>query len=466
VTGDAKHRQLHDADRQAGGAPEATTAAAADAVDGEVVEAIDALVDGDRELVPGSARAALRHPTFRRFFVGAFLSNIGTWGQNVVLGALAYDLTESSTFVGVLVFAQLGPMLLLSMVGGALVDIVDRRKLIGGVAFLQLILSFVLALVAAPDDPSLALLVGVVFAIGVCQAIFVPAYSAILPQLVGPKDLPGAISLNSVQMNASRVVGPVIGAFLDSSLGASAVFAANGLSYLFIIAAVLAVRLPPPAPRDGRERGMRQFTAGLALARRDTVVRRCLVSIATFSLVSLVFVGQFPVVAERNLGIDERSAAYGWLYACFGVGGVTGALAVGTVLSKIRRERMVSPALVAFSVMLAAFALVRSPALGYPLIFLVGLTYFTFLTALSTVLQERVTNRERGRVTALWIMGFGGTVPVGNLLAGPIIEATSVTAVLLAGAVSAFGLAFYTRYTRLDAPARLDSRAELEPKAA
>ena len=209
-----------------------------------------------------------------------------------------------------------------------------------------------------------------------------------------------------------------------------------------------------------------QLTAGLALARRDTVVRRCLVSIATFSLVSLVFVGQFPVVAERNLGIDERSAAYGWLYACFGIGGVSGALAVGSVLSKIRRERMVSPALVAYSVMLGTFALVRSPALGYPLIFLVGLTYFTFLTALSTVLQERVTNRERGRITALWIMGFGGTVPVGNLLAGPIIEATTVTAVLLAGAVSAFGLAFYTRYTRLDAPARLDSRAELDPKAA
>jgi MFS family permease len=424
-----------------------------DALAGRVAEATDALVDGDRELAAGSARAALRHRTFRRLYIGAFLSNIGTWMQNVVLGALAYDLTESSTFVGVLVFAQLGPMLLLSMVGGALVDIVDRRKLIGGIAALQLVLAFVLAIVAAPDNPNLAVLVTVVFAIGVCQAIFAPAYSAILPQLVGPEDLAGAISLNSVQMNASRVIGPIIGALLDSVVGASAVFAGNGLSYLFIIAAVMTVRLPPPAPRAAGDRGLRQFTAGLTIARRDPVVRRCLVSIMTFSLVSLVFVGQFPVVAERNLGIDERSSAYGWLYACFGVGGVVGALSVGTVLSRVRRERLVQPALVAFAVVLTAYALARAPAPGYPLIFLVGLTYFLFLTSLSTVLQERVTNRERGRITALWMMGFGGTVPVGSLIAGPIIEATSATTVLLAGAVTALALAFYARFD--DLPARV-----------
>ncbi len=437
-------------------------AVADDALAGEVAEATDALVDGNRELVPGSARAALRHPTFRRLYIGAFLSNIGTWMQNVVLGALAYDLTESSTFVGVLVFAQLGPMLLLSMVGGALVDIVDRRKLIGGVAALQLVLAFVLAFVAAPDDASLALLVAIVFAIGVCQAIFAPAYSAILPQLVGREDVAGAISLNSVQMNASRVIGPVIGAFLDSAVGAPAVFAGNGLSYLFVITAVLSVRLPPPAPRSSRDRGLRQFTAGLTIARHDPIVRRCLVSITTFSLVSLVFVGQFPVIAERNLGIDERSAAYGWLYASFGIGGVAGALSVGTVLSRVRPERLVPPALVAFAAALTVFALMREPAPGYPLIFLVGLTYFTFLTALSTILQERVTNRERGRITALWMMGFGGTVPVGSLIAGPIIDATSATTVLLAGAVSALGLARYARFDDLP-PARV---AEPDVKAA
>ena len=184
--------------------------------DAAVEELEDALVDGDRTFAPGSARAALRYPVFRRIFAGAFLSNIGTWMQNVVLGALAYDLTESPTFVGVILFAQLGPLLLFSMVGGALADTVDRRRLLICVALTQLVLSFVLAAVAAPDRPDQVVLVGVVFAIGVAQALFNPTYSAMLPQLVGRDDLPGAIALHSAQMNGSRVIGPVIGALLDS----------------------------------------------------------------------------------------------------------------------------------------------------------------------------------------------------------------------------------------------------------
>jgi MFS family permease len=420
-----------------------------DAVDAADAAAAEALVDGDRPLVPGSARAALRHPTFRRFFYGGFLSNIGTWMQNVVLGALAYDLTESSTFVGVLVFAQLGPMLLLSLVGGALVDTVDRRKLIGGIGAAQMVLSFGLAAVVVPDEPNLGLLVGLVVALGVCQALFAPAYGGLLPQLVPREDLPGAISLNAVQMNGARVVGPVIGAFVDSAFGAPAVFAANGVSYLFIIGTVLLVPLPAPKVREGAERGLRQVVAGLAQARDDLVIRRGLITLASFSLLSLAFIGQFPVAAERNLGIDERSTAYGGLYACFGIGAVAGALAVGTVLGRVPRARLVRLALPAYAVTLAAFSLVRAPGPAYPLIMLVGVAYMTFITSLSTVVQEQVGDESRGRVTALWFMAFGGVVPFGNLIAGPVIEATSVTTVLLFGAAWALLL---TNYARLGPP--------------
>ena len=411
----------------------------------QVEEIEDAIVDGDRAFAPGSARAALRHRTFRRVFYGSFLSNIGTWMQNVVLGALAYDLTESPTFVGIVLFAQLGPLLLLSVVGGALADTVDRRRLLVTVAASQLALSFVLAAVAAPDEPDKALLVAVVFAIGIGQALFNPAYSAILPQLVDRRDLPGAIALHSAQMNGSRVIGPVIGAGLDSAIGASSVFAFNGLTYLFVIASLLSVRLPAPAVSPTAHRGLRRLGAGFAVARHDRVVRRCLVTIVTFSLVSLTFVGQFPVVAERNLGIDERSGAYGVLYACLGVGAVIGALSLGTVFSQRSKERIVHVALVAYAVALAVFALVRAPALAYVVVLLVGLAYFAFITSLSTVLQQGLADHERGGVMALWIMGFGGTVPIGNLIAGPVIEATSMTAVMLAGAACAFALTFYAR---------------------
>ena len=418
-----------------------------------VEEIEDALVDGDRTFAPGSARAALRYPVFRRVFAGAFLSNIGTWMQNVVLGALAYDLTESPTFVGIILFAQLGPLLLLSIVGGALADTVDRKKLLVTVALSQLALSFVLAAVAAPERPNQVALVVVVFAIGVGQALFNPAYSAMLPQLVGRADLPGAIALHSAQMNGSRVVGPVIGALLDSWIGASAVFAVNGLTYLFVVGSLLSVHLPAPAVYASAARGLRRLGAGFAVARRDVVVRRCLVTIVTFSLVSLTFVGQFPVVAERNLGIDERSAAYGALYACLGVGAVVGALSIGTVFSQRSKERIVQASLLAYAVALTAFALVRMPALAYPVVMAVGITYFAFITSLSTVLQQNLDDHERGGVTALWIMGFGGTVPIGNLLAGPVIEWTSMTAVMLVGAACALALVPYARLTRAASPA-------------
>jgi MFS family permease len=425
-----------------------------------VEEIEDALVEGDRALAPGSARAALRHATFRRVFYGSFLSNIGTWMQNVVLGALAYDLTDSPTFVGVVLFAQLGPLLLLSVVGGALADAVDRRRLLISVAATQLALSFVLAAVAAPDRPSEIALVAVVFAIGIGQALFNPAYSAMLPQLVDRRDLPGAIALHSAQMNGSRVVGPVIGALLDSAFGASTVFAVNGVSYLFVIASLVSVRLPAPVIHADGPRGLRRLGAGFAVARRDRLVRRCLVTIATFSLVSLTFVGQLPVVAERNLGIDERSSAYGALYACLGVGAVLGALSIGTVFASSSKERIVRVALVAYAAALAAFALVGVPALAYPVVLVVGLAYFAFITSLSTVLQSGLADHERGGVMALWIMGFGGTVPIGNLIAGPIIEATSITTVMLVGAACALALSSYARLESTPAadPATVDAR--------
>ncbi len=412
-------------------------------VDPSVEDAIDALEEGDRTIRAGTARAALQHTVFRRVFIGAFLSNIGSWMQNVVLGALAYDVFESPTFLGVLLFAQLGPLLLFSLVGGLLADAFDRRRLLVTVSVVQGLLSVGLALAARAQEPSQVALVGIVFLIGVGQSIFGPTYSALLPSLVGRRDLAGAISLNSAQMNGSRVVGPIIGAYLFVEFSAPWVFVVNALSYLLVIWSLLSVRLPDPAPDTSGLQGVRRLLAGFQVARRDRVVARCLVLIFTFSLLSLPFIGQMPTLADRNLGIDAESTEYGILYACFGVGALLGALSIGTVLAARRLERVVRIGLLCFAAFLAGFAVLRSPGPAYPAILLVGLAYFGVITSLSTVLQQRLDDSNRGRVMALWIMGFGGTVPIGNLIAGPLIEATSVTAVVLAGAVIAVGLAAY-----------------------
>jgi len=403
-----------------------------------VEDAQDALVDGDRAFQAGGARAALAHRTFRTMFTGAFLSNIGSWMQNVVLAALAYELTGSSSFVGLIIFAQLGPLLLLSMIGGLLADLFDRRKLLAAVAIEQMAFSLVLAWLARDGDPSRTGMVAAVFAIGVGQAVFGPTYSALLPALVGKQDLAGAISLNSAQMNGSRVIGPAIGGLAYAQFGPAWVFLANAVTYLFILGALRLVELPraEPPEADG-PRGFRRLAAGFGIARRNPVVSRCLTTIALFSFFCLPFIGQMPVVAADNLAIQPRSTAYGLLYACFGLGAVIGALSVGTILAGRRLDRLARVGLLGFAAALAVFSVLRSALPGYPVILLVGMMYFLTVTSLSTVLQSALEDHQRGRVMALWIMGFGGTVPLGNLIAGPVIEVTSVTTVLLAGALLA-----------------------------
>lgn len=392
----------------------------------------------------GTALAALRQEVFRRVYVGAFLSNIGSWMQNVVLGALAYDLTGSSTFVSIVVFAQLGPMLFFSIVGGMLADTFDRRRLLVVVSATQATLALVLAAITRDADPSQVAIVGVVFLIGMGQSVFGPTYSAVLPDLVGPGNLGGAISLNSAQMNGSRVIGPAIGGLLFAQYGAPWVFVLNAATYLFVIGALLSVALPDVEDDGaGEDSRLARLALGFRIARARVPVGRALMAMVLFSFLCLPFVGQMPVLAERNLGIDVRSTAYGWLYACFGLGAMLGALSVGTIFANVAKEFLVRSGFVAFGIALGVFAWLRDPLPAFAMIVVVGFFYFGSVTALSTVLQMHLAGNERGRVLALWGMAFGGTVPIGNLVAGPLIEATSVTAVVFPGAIIAVALAWW-----------------------
>ena len=411
-----------------------------------IEEIEDAVVDGDSPVAArtGTARAALGHRTFRIVFLGAFASNIGTWMQNVVLGAYAYDLTHSSTFVGVIIFAQLGPTLVLPMVGGLLADKVNRKRFLILLSLEQLVFSVGVALVVHSPHPSHVLLVVMVLLVGCGSAMFGPAYSAILPGLVGKEDLPGAISLNSAQMNASRVIGPVIGGVLYSAIGPAWVFAGNAVTYLFVVAALMMVTLPAVPQMARHASRWRELTAGVTVARHDKVIGRCLVTVFVFSLLALAFIGQMPVVAAHNLGIDlSKSADYGILYACFGAGALTGAISIGTVFAQTSKPLLVRVCLVGYAVSLCAFALQRSPVPADVNVAVTGAFYFAFITALNTTLQARLHENVRGRVMALWMMGFGGTVGIGNLLIGPIVEAVGITNVLLFGSFVALALAWY-----------------------
>ena len=169
----------------------------------------DALVDADRAYVIGTAADVLRDRTFSTIFFGAFASNIGSWMQNAVLMGYAFTLTKSATFVGIIVACQLAPLLFLAIIGGWISDRVDRRALLIVVSLEQMVFSLGLAAITRSSDPSHAGIVLMVLAIGLGQAIYAPAYSALLPEPGrSSRTSPAAISLNSAQMNASRVDRP------------------------------------------------------------------------------------------------------------------------------------------------------------------------------------------------------------------------------------------------------------------
>ncbi|MCU0310251.1 MAG: MFS transporter [Acidimicrobiales bacterium] len=407
-----------------------------------VEDAEEALEEGDRPIA-GPLRSALANPRFRIVFTGSVLSNVGTWMQNVVLAAFAYELTGSAGFVGLIGFATLGPLLMFSLVGGALADTFDRRKVIVVMAVEQMVFSVVLAVIAAQSAPSEVALLLAAFAIGTGNALQAPTFASLLPNLVPRRDISGAVSLNSANMNLSRIVGPALGGALYATVGASWVFVANAATYVFIVLAVSRITVPPVARSADDPVGVARLLGGFRVVRRDPVIRRAVGTIALFSFFSLTFLTQMPVLAADNFDINPKSTAYGILYAVFGVGALAGALSIGTVFADRSLERVLRVSLAGFAVLLAAYGLVRGPALAYPIGVLLGFCYFAAITSLSTVLQQRLDDRVRGRVLAVWMMAFGGTVPVGGLVGGWLVEQTDVTVMVLIGAAMATFLVWY-----------------------
>jgi MFS family permease len=382
-------------------------------------------------------------------WIGSFGSNIGTWMQTVVMGSYVYKLMKPtghpSTYTGLMIFAQLVPLMALAMIGGVIADKVDRRKWLIVLQCEQGLVSLGLAFAVAGDRrPPFWLLFAGVALIGVGNAFNAPTWSSVFPMLVGREDMPGALALNSVMINGTRVVGPAIAAVLYPILHSAAwIFAINAVTYLFVIFALIIVRLPATVAKDVDMPMWDRFMAGIRAARRIPIVGKSLITIFVFSLFSLPFIALFPSLAEGFLRIDSKSSAYGWFYATFGFGAMLGSLSVATVFTGVSRRRIVRRGLAGFAVLAFIFGLLRDPAPAYPVIFFLGAFYFSTTTALVTVLQRDLEDGVRARVMALWFMGFGGTVGIAGPLFGPILDATSSTFIMTISAITASCLALW-----------------------
>jgi MFS family permease len=254
----------------------------------------------------GTVGAALRHRHFRTMWLGSFGSNIGTWMQTLVLPAYIDQRTESGLWVGLFVFGQLGPLLLLSIPGGVLADKFPRKQWMMSMQAEQLVLTLVLAALVSADA-TLLLLFLAQLGIGIGNALNAPAFQGTMPNLVPKEDLPGAISLNSVMINGSRVIGPTIAAVLMSrGVGAPAILVINAVTYLFVIYAIFRIRIPKVGSATD-EKGWANFMTGLRIARERTVLGRLILGMALFSFLCLPFVGLFPTIARLNFGPRRRA---------------------------------------------------------------------------------------------------------------------------------------------------------------
>ena len=407
-----------------------------------VEDAEDALLEGDRTFAAGTA---LRGACATRPSAGVPRRAPVEHRQLDAergLGAFAYDLTGSAAVVSIVSFGQLGPLLLLSLVGGALADIFDRRKLL-----IRCRSSRPSSRWRSPGSP----------AAPTRRSPAVPVHrghrhrpghlradvSALLPILVKRSDLAGAVSLNSANMNLSRVIGPAIGGIVYAKVGVSWVFLGNALSYLFIIGALLdGEAAAGPAPRR-RSRRPASVVEGFKVAADDRVVGRCLMRDGDLLAVLLALHRADAGAGRRQLRHRPQEQrlrpALRLLRPRRGDRRAVDRHVPGRPVA--RDDRPPRPGRVrrrAHGLRPGAH-----PGPAYPMAVIVGFFYFATVTSLATVLQVRLDDRVRGRVMALWVMAFGGTVAVGGLVAGPIIDWTSVTAVVLFGAAVAAALISY-----------------------
>lgn len=402
----------------------------------------------DNPYPAGTIQAAFAYRKFRIIFIGLTLSQIGTWMQNVTLPAYIQERTDRPALVGVSIAVQLGPLLILSIPAGVLADKVSKQKLMLTMQSLSALLTVITAILIARDAAIWAIFL-VQLCIGIANALNAPAFQASIPLLVHRSDLPGAISLNSASINGTRVLGPVLAAILGVvGLSLSGIYLVNAATYLFIIAALLVVKMPD-LKLNSPARGFRQLGVGLKIARERPVLGRLLVGMFSFSLISLTYIGLFPSVAELNFGIEAESSSYRWLYASWGAGAFLGAISVGTFLSHIHRRVLIVRGFVGVGLALAVFSQLRDQVTPFLVGACLGFFYFLTATAITTSLQLNTRDEERASIMPLWFMVFGGTVPVGNLIGGVMFEWIGPRWVLLVGAGWALFLGWWLDLRKL-----------------
>ncbi len=395
--------------------------------------------------MPHIARA-LRHPNYRAFWAGNFLSNIGTWMQTVAQGWLVLELSNSAFWLGVVGFASSAPMLVFSLIGGVIADRVDRRRMLVRTQAAMMLFAFVMAALTWAGVINVPMIVLLAFATGVVMSLNMPSYQALVPQLVPKEDLVNAIGLSSAQFNMARILGPTLGGFAMAWLGAGTNFFLNGLSFMALIFVLLRMKLPPPTEDDGSATMWQRLEDGFRYVLDRREMASLLTGVGLASVFGISYITFVPYFARDVLGVGQRGL--GLLMACSGVGSLGAALTIAYTGKVRRRGRLVAACGAVFYVAVMVFSLSKWVVLSGLMMLVAGYSVILMVATVNTLLQQLATDEMRGRVMSIYTASFLGFAPVGSLLAGSLAGAITAPYAIAGMASVALVASFFLYFAR------------------
>ncbi len=377
---------------------------------------------------------SLRHRDFALFWTGNFLSNIGTWMQNLALGWQILLLTNSPFLLGLNGFLGSFPALVFSVPGGAIADRLSRRKLMLSTQTSMAALALVLGLLTSFHVIRISEILIISFLTGFAGALNSPAYQALVPDLVPRDDLVNAIGLNSAQFNMSRAIGPTLAGVALGTLGVAACYYLNSLSFFALIVALLVLHLAPR--RVDRGPGMwGAMLDGLRFVNqyRSLVI---LLSVPAFlSLFGTTFTVLMPAFARDLLHVG--ASGLGYLMAGAGIGAVMSALTLAAQRTAARRGGLIMASAATFSLALILLGHAYSFWWSFFLLVLLGASLVGALALTNTMLQMVSPPELRGRIMSLYVFAAMGLGPLGSLWAGSVAQHLGTRfAFILGGGIS------------------------------
>lgn len=360
--------------------------------------------------------------------------------QNVAQSWLVLEISNSARMLGLDAFLGSIPIILFSLLGGVVADRMDRRRLLILSQVIQLSCAFLLASLIHFHVVHIWHILALSFVTGTAQAFGGPAYQALVPNLVEPEDLPNALALQNIQFNLARVIGPVLGGIAFTKLGYTWCFSLNGVSFLAPIISLTLLRIKF-IPAKSAVSVLTSMKQGFGFIRNQAAMVALIVLAFCMTGLGIPLLTFLPVIAKDVF--HAGPGTFTTLLSVSGAGAVAGALIVAGLGNIANKGRVALTMLICLGVAMVGFALSKSLAVSYILLFLAGIALIAVFTMIGTLVQLITGNEMRGRVMSVYNVAFRGGMPIGNLVTGWLVPLFTAPTVLAVNGTLLFILGLY-----------------------